>query len=148
MTAMRIELTTTRLLGEEKAVPYAYNDATGKRVTCKPEGNLTIAAGVNLEVGLDSEEIMWLTSHRVAKRDTALREYEWYPLLDEPRGSVFLDVAYNVGVVGLLHFTATIHYAQLKDWPNCGAALMNSKAAKQLPTRYEALKQIILTGVA
>ncbi len=144
----RIDICTARLLTEEKLVPYAYNDTTGKRVTCRPEGNLTIAGGVNLEVGLDSEEVNWLTSHRIAKRDTALREYEWYVALDEVRGSVFLDVAYNVGITGLLHFTTTIHYAQIKDWPQCAAALMNSKAAKQLPARYEKLKQIILTGAA
>jgi lysozyme len=142
----RIDICTARLLTEEGARAYAYNDATGQHVTCKPNGNLTIAVGVNLEVGLDAEEMQWFTAHRLSRRDAALREYEWYPPLDESRGSVFLDCAYNLGIAGLLHFTTTIHYAQIKDWPQCAAALMNSKAAKQLPARYEKLKQIILTG--
>jgi lysozyme len=147
MTATRIELVVARLPGEEAVRHYAYNDATGKQVTCRPTGNLSIAIGVNLENGLDSEEIAWLLTHRVTKCDASLKEYEWYIALDEPRGSVFLDLGFNLGIAGLLHFTTTLHYAQIKDWNNCGAALMNSKAAKQLPARYEALKQIILTGI-
>jgi lysozyme len=141
--AGRVELCEARLIVEENSVPFAYDDATGKRVTCKPGGNLTIACGVNLEVGLDSEEIAWLTSHRLAKRDTALREFEWYCALDEPRGSVFLDVAFNTGVSGLLHFTTTIHYAALQEWPQCAAALLNSLAARKLPERYKKLAEIL-----
>jgi lysozyme len=142
----RVDLASRRLCTEEGVRAYAYNDATGKRVTCRPTGNLSIAIGVDLEVGLDADEIGFLLSNRLAKVDAALRAYAWYPALDEPRGSVFLDVGFNAGVNGLLHFASTIHYATVKDWPNCSAALLDSLAAKRAPTRYEALSRIILTG--
>jgi hypothetical protein len=59
---------------------------------------------------------------------------------------VFLDVGFNSGVNGLLHFTSTIHYASLKDWANCAVALMDSEAARKLPSRYERLRDILLSG--
>lgn len=144
----RVDITSIRLQAEEGVRAFAYNDATGKRVTCQPGGNLSIGIGVDLETGLDTDEIAWLLAHRLGKTDAALSQYAWYPALDEPRGSVFLDVAFNAGVAGLLHFTNTIHFATIQDWPNCSAALLDSLAAKQAPNRYAALSQIILTGNA
>ncbi|MDR5726784.1 MAG: hypothetical protein RB191_04870, partial [Terriglobia bacterium] len=141
-------IASLRLRTEEDVEKFAYNDATGKRVTCQPGGNLSIAVGVNLEEGLDDEEIEFLLAHRLGQVDATLLQYAWYTALDEPRGSVFLDVGFNVGTDGLLHFVSTIHYATVQDWPNCSAALLNSRAARQLPKRYAALSQIILTGIA
>jgi lysozyme len=144
----RVDIAFLRLRTEEGVERFAYNDATGKRVTCQPNGNLTIAEGVNLETGLDDEEVAWLTSHRIGKTDSALRQYPWYVALDEPRGSVFLDVGFNGGINCLLHFTDTIHYATVGDWTNCSAALLDSRAARKLPKRYDALSKILLSGNA
>jgi lysozyme len=144
----RVYIASLRLRTEEGVEKFAYNDATGKRVTCQPGGNLSIAVGIDLETGLDDEEIAWLLAHRLGLTDASLRQYDWYAALDEPRGSVFLDVGFNAGIVGLLHFANTIHFATVADWPNCSAALLDSRAARQLPKRYAALSQIILTGNA
>jgi lysozyme len=145
----RIDIASTRLSGKEEGKrTYPYNDSTGKRVTCKPNGNITIGVGINLEVGLDEEEIAWTLNHRLTKADTSLRAYPWYSPLDEIRGSVFLDVAFNSGVDGLLHFVHTIHFASVGAWPQCAAALMDSAAARSDPRRYEILKNILITGLA
>lgn len=142
----RIEIASARLNTEEGRRRRAYNDATGKLVTCRPNGNLSIGVGINLEIGLDEEEIDWLFSHRLALADTSLRRFAWYPLLDEPRGSVFLDLGFNDGVECLLHFPRTIHAAEIKNWDESANQLLDSDAARELPGRYRILTQILRTG--
>lgn len=144
----RVDITAARLIAEEGIDRFAYNDATGKRVTCQPNGNLSIGKGINLETGLDDEEISWLAAHRLGKTDTALSQYAWYPALDEPRGSVFLDVGFNIGVSGLLGFVKMISAARSQNWQAAHDALMDSKAARALPWRYEKLAAILLSGDA
>ena len=151
----RLQLTFARLFGEEgdprdkSGWSYPYNDATGHRVTCKtaqPPGNLTIGRGINLENGIDRHEEAFITAHRLELVHEALSKFAWYTALDEVRGSVFLDLGYNDGVGGLLHFTSTIHYATVKDWPNCRAALLDSKAAQDNPRRYRPLAALLFSG--
>lgn len=142
----RIEIALARFGKEEGVRPFAYDDSTGKRVTCKPAGNLTIAEGINLETGLDIEEIAWLTSHRLTLTDAALRKFAWYALLDEPRGSVFLDVAFNSGITGLLHFPRMILAAQIKNWTVAAQELLDSEAARAAPSRYRPLADILRAG--
>lgn len=144
----RVELCAARLSGEEGRKSYAYNDATGKRMTCQPGGNLSIAVGVNLETGLDAEEIDWLTAHRLGKADKALSVYSWYSGADEVRGSVLLDVGFNDGVRGLLHFPHMLAAAALKNWDEAANQLLDSEAARADPHRYQPLAEILRTGVA
>jgi lysozyme len=142
-----IELAYERLVGrEEGRRAYAYNDATGQRVTCRPTGNLSIAVGVDLEIGLDNDEIDWLSKHRLGKVETSLSVYAWYQHCDPVRQSVLLDVAFNVGVLGLLHFVHMIAAIQHCDWPAAQAEC--SVQDPRLRTRYERLGRILLTGDA
>ena len=141
-------LAYARLRTEEGKRPRAYNDATGKTVTCQPGGNLSIAYGCNLETGLDDDEMNFLLDHRLTLVETALQAFAWYTGLDDARASVFLDLGYNDGVPTLLHFVHTIAAAAAKDWQTAHDQLLDSAAARELPDRYQVLAQIILTGVA
>lgn len=131
--------------GEEGRRQFAYDDSTGKRVTCLPAGNLSIAVGVNLETGLDDEEIDWLSQHRLAKVATQLAGYSWYAALDEARQSVCLDVAFNQGLHGLLHYPKMVAALSHQDWET--AANECDVADPRLKPRYEKLAQILRTGV-
>lgn len=124
-----------------------YNDATGKTVTCQPGGNLSWLYGINVENAGSIGLARVVLSYLIREKDTALQAHDWYPLLDEARASVFLEMAYNMGIGGILSFTSAIHYASLKAWGSCAASILDSKAAKQLPGRYKALANIIITGV-
>lgn len=144
----RIELFASRSSIEEGDRRRPYNDATGKTVTCRPEGNLSIGRGINLEVGLDDEEEDWLFYHRAGKTDLLLSKQPWYPLLDEVVGSVILDIAYNNGVEGFLNgFPRMI--AALKRGDIAGVAeeccVKNEGLDKQ---RYEPLRRLLLTRVS
>lgn len=139
-----VELTYDRLGGEEGRKPFAYDDSTGHRVTCQPAGNLSIAVGVNLEIGLDDEEIDWLSQHRLAKVASQLSGYSWYAVLDEPRRSVCLDIAFNQGLHGLLHYPKMIAALSRQDWST--AASECTAQDPRLKDRYHRLAQLLLTG--
>jgi len=141
-----VDLTYARLNLEEGRKPYAYDDSTGKRVSCQPQGNLTIAVGVNLEVGLDNEEIDWLSRRRIGKLENALASYQWYRGLDPARQSVLLDIAFNQGVGGLLHYPHMLAAIQQQDWKQ--AAIECHAADQRLDKRYADLAKILLTGEA
>lgn len=136
---------------EEGDRQFAYNDATGKRVTCKPNGNLSIGIGINLENGLDEEEREWLTRHRLLKMSSDLCRLSWYLGLDAVRRSVCLDIAFNEGEGGLLHFPHMISALAQKDWKTakdeCAIEERTPLDKVVNETRYKPLGEILLTGV-
>lgn len=139
-----VDLVLARLPAAEDRRTFAYNDASGKRVTCLPDGNLTIAEGINLENGLDDVEIHFLDRHRVTLTEKPLLALDWYAQAGDVRQSVALEIAYNSGVHGLLGYPSMIHYFAVQDWPNA-AAQCHAKNPK-LASRYAALAQLLLTG--
>jgi lysozyme len=141
-----VPICAARLLGEEGRRQFAYNDATGKRVTCLPGGNLSIGIGVNLENGLDDAEIDWLLQHRLGLVADQLAGYSWYAGCDPVRASVLLDLGYNAGVGGLLHFVHMLAAVARKDWATAATELLDSGAARQLPTRYQPLAKTLRDG--
>ena len=148
----RIDLTLARLPTptEEGFRAKAYNDKTGRPVTCKtmtPPGNLTIGSGINLENGISVEEDRAISRIRLAAMDAELRRFAWYPELDEVRGSVFLDIAYHAGVHGeLLHFPHVITAAAAKNWQLASDLLVASPIGQQFATRYKSLAVLLLHG--
>lgn len=143
-----IDICWARLGSEEGRKPWAYNDKTGKKVTCLPEGNLSIGIGINLETGLDAVEMEWLTRRRLGLVAAELKSYLWYntPTATANRKSVFLDLGFNNGVRGLLHYPDMLAAAGKENWINVANELLNSKAARDLPTRYEPLALIMRRG--
>lgn len=142
-----VDIALARLKVEEGKRAFAYDDSTGKRVTCRPAGNLSIGYGINLETGLDDEEQQWLLEHRLSKVELALNECWWWKRLDPVRASVLLDLGYNMGVESLLHFPLMLAAIGRQDWQAAHDELLDSKAARQLPGRYGKLATILLTGV-
>ena len=148
----RVDITLARLPtpGEEGFREKAYNDATGRTVTCKtmtPAGNLTIGPGINLENGITPEEGRAISRIRLLKMDAALRQYAWYTELDEVRGSVFLDIAYQNGTRGeLLHFPHVITAVAAKNWQLAHDMLIASPIGQKFAGRYKPLAELLLHG--
>ena len=137
LAAARIELPT----GEGfRADPY--DDATGKTVEA-PVGKLTWLYGINLETEgcreLGDVFVRW----KLGKIEASLMQYQWYTQVDDVRRSVFLEVAYNVGIHGLLGFPSMLHYALIDDWSNTAAQLLDSDAARSNWNRYRALANLL-----
>jgi lysozyme len=146
MSDPAVPICMARLYGEEGKRPKAYNDATGATVSCQPGGNLTIWVGINLEVGLDQVEGDFLLTHRLGLVAAALAAFSWYTGLDPMRASVFLDLGFNGGVHGLMQWPHLLAAAQLKDYQGMHDALLDSSAARALPTRYGPLATLLQTG--
>jgi len=149
MNQAAIARTAKRLVGEEEYRQFPYNDATGKRVTCKPDGNLSWLIGINLETAGSIELAELVVSHFLEKLDKDFSTVWWYPNLDDIRLSVVLDVAFNAGEGGLLHFPKMLAACGAKDWATAKAELLDSAAARnpRLKHRYEILAEILSTGV-
>lgn len=149
-----VAICTARLKSEEGRRPKLYNDKTGHTVTCKTadpatSGNASIGYGINLENGLDETEMLFLLQHRIELAQYELAREGWYRDLcqsDPLKASVYLDVAYNAGVAGLLHgFPSCVKAASLKDWTKSAAELRVADANLD-HSRYEPLRKILLSG--
>jgi hypothetical protein len=149
-----VAIVRERLKLEEGRRPKLYNDKTGRTITCKTadpatSGNASIAYGINLENGLDETEMTFLLQHRIELAQYELAREGWYAdlcLADPLKASVYLDVAYNAGVAGLLHgFPSCVKAASLKDWTKSAAELRVADANLD-HSRYEPLRKILLSG--
>lgn len=150
MTAVDIYIDRELKANREGDRRRAYNDKTGKQVTCKTQdpatsGNLTIGRGINLEVGLDDEEDAWLFRHRVEKTQSSLQKIAWYRGLDPVRQSGCLEIAFNEGVEGLLHFPHMTSALAVGDWTE--AKKQCHVEDPRLQPRYDAIGNIFLTGI-
>lgn len=147
MSSAAVTLTLARLPVEEGTKPFAYNDATGARVTCRPSGNLSIGIGINLETGLDNEEMAWLTAHRLGKLEAQLLPLPWYAGLDPARQSVVLDIGFNEGMHGLLGYPHMIAALALKNWEQAAQECSVANTDPKLDaSRYAPLRAILRTG--
>jgi len=109
-------------------------------------GYLTIGVGINLDAGLDDEEIMFLLQHRLKKIITQLEQFEWYAKLNHVRQKVLIDMAYNLGMAGLLKFKKMIAAIELGDYPEAARQMVHSQWYKQVKARGERLAGMMLTG--
>jgi lysozyme len=138
-----IDLTWPRLQREEGIVLYPYDDATGKRVRA-PVGHLSWLSGINLETEGTPELAELIDRWKLGKLEASLLEYSWYAGLDDLRKSVCLDIAFNEGLVGLLHFPKMIAALARHDWQ--GAAEECAVQDPRLKARYEHLGTLLLAG--
>ena len=148
MSSDAIDIVCDRLKAEEAFRAFPYNDATGERVTCRPGGFLTWLYGLNLEIAATEEFADAVMSWYCDGLDEDLSAYDWYRDLGDVRKSVLLDMAFNVGVEGLLGFTEMIAALSATP-PNYAAAadqILLSVAAHELRARYDKLSDIMRAG--
>ncbi len=131
------DLVTQRLSSEESFRAIAYRDTRGR---------LTIGYGFNVDAGITQFAAHALLEAQVEECQVELGRFAWFTGLDPSRQVVIIDLAFNLGLAGLLHFPLMIAALARQDWPEAQAQLLNSDAAKELPGRYGALGNALLTG--
>lgn len=123
-----------------------YDDATGhsfkKGDTLK--GNLSAGAGINLMVPFDPVELRFIEQNRIAKVQKSLQAIPWYGGLDPVRQVALADIAFNIGVLGLLHWPLFLAAMAKKDYPAAvaqvrGDALWISQVGAARAGRLEAM---------
>jgi lysozyme len=132
-----VDLVTSRLTTEEGFRSLPYRDS---------RGFLTIGYGENLDAGWSKELASLVLTYQAQQIYNQLNAYGWASGLDDVRMSVILDIAFNTGLHGLLHFVNMLSAVGAKDWQKAHDELLDSDAARQLPARYNALAALLLSG--
>lgn len=134
-----VDLAIPRLKVDEGFRAAKYVDTAGR---------LTIGYGFNVDAGISQFAAAALLQAQAQERASALAGFWWAQGLDDVRMSVVIEVAFNDGLNGLLHFPKMLAAIGAKDWATAKAELLDSDAARELPARYAALAQIMLSGMA
>jgi lysozyme len=140
-------VTTASLVLVDKAIPLlTKHEGYRTKLYKDTRGIETIGVGFNLREGLRPEEIDFILRNRIDLLDQGLQKYEPYKKLDIVRKLVLLDMAYNLGVRGLRAFVKMWAALELKDYKLAAAEILDSDAARELPTRYKELASMMRTG--
>lgn len=139
---MKAEL-TKQLRRDEGEVLSAYQDHLGfwtigiGRLIDKRKGG-----------GLTEEESAYLLNNDIDKRDVELRKrLPWVSDLDQVRYGVLLNMAFQMGVDGLLKFTNTLQLIKDAKYTFAADNMLKSKWADQTPARAQRLAKQMRTGV-
>jgi lysozyme len=118
---------------------FPYRDTVGK---------LTIGIGFNLDdTGLFEDEARAVLALRIGRTARQLTPHlTWLVNLDPVRQAVLLDMAFNLGVPGLLKFKNTLAHVQAGRYKAAAANMLLSKWAAQVGPRATRLAAMMETG--
>ncbi len=98
--------------------------------------------------GITQDESAYLLANDIEKRrDELLRLLPWAAALDDARFGVLLNMAFQMGVAGLMKFQNTLRMVQGGDYDGAATNMMLSIWAKQTPERARRLSAQMRTGV-
>jgi hypothetical protein len=147
MSAAAVQIFANRAVTEEGVKLFPYDDKTGKSVAA-PVGKLSWGIGFNLMTCGSVALFKVMLAFLATALDEALNKDAFYAAAGDVRQSVFLDIAYNEGLNGLVNgFPHMIKYAVAGDWTNASAECKVLDASLD-KSRYEPLRNILLTGTA
>ncbi len=128
---------------------FVYDDYDGEPI--KPGmqvyGHPTIGYGIALDIeGIDESVATELLNKKVETLLSMLNGYEWFASLTDARKAVIVDMAYNMGIDGLLKFEKTIEALKNRDFNAASDEMLNSAWAKQTRTRADEDANIMRSG--
>jgi lysozyme len=96
----------------------------------------TIGWGFNLETVEMPRVVadLWL-AFEIDKIENSLKQFRWYNYSDPVRQEVLLNMAYNLGVRGILTFSKMIKALEERDYVEASIEMMDSKWARQVGQR-------------
>lgn len=132
------------LVRDEGEVLHAYQDHLGW---------WTIGVGRLIDKrrggGITAEESRYLLANDLARFAAELDErLPWWRSLDAVRQRVVLNMAFNLGVSGLLSFRNTLAAVKRGDYAAAAAGMQASKWSRQVGQRAVRLAAMMSTGEA
>ncbi len=111
-------------------------------------GKLTIGIGRNLEdKGITEQEALFMLNNDVNYFYTNLnKSLPWFKILNDARQNVLVNMAFNLGVAGLMSFKNTLSLAKNGHYSQAASAMMDSKWAVQVGIRAVELSEQMRTG--
>jgi lysozyme len=129
-----------QLIKHEGLVLQMYKDSVGV---------LTIGVGRNLEhTGLrnEAEAKFLLRSDLVAIRAELERAIPWINDLSEERQHVLMDMAFNLGVTGLMNFKKTLRHIADGEYAAASVEMQRSRWSRQVGQRSVTLSEMMAQG--
>lgn len=111
-------------------------------------GKLTIGVGRNLDDrGITAEESVYLLNNDIDRVWTELNaRLPWVAGLSDVRQRVLLDMAFNLGIDGLLKFRNTLIRVEAGNYQKAGEMMLDSLWAQQVGMRAQRLAKMMQTG--
>lgn len=111
-------------------------------------GKLTIGIGRNLDdVGISEEEAYYLFNNDLEKVKRQVNSsLGWILGLDEVRQGVLYEMAFQMGIGGLLGFKRTLVAIQEGRYEDAADNMLDSRWAIQTPHRAKVLSEIMRKG--
>ena len=112
-------------------------------------GKLTLGIGRNLEdKGITEQEALFMLNNDVDYFHGQLnKKLTWFKNLDDARQNVLVNMAFNLGVAGLLTFKNMLDAVRMGLFLVAAEEMLDSKWAKQVGYRAEELAEQMRTGV-
>ncbi len=139
---MMRERLTAQLRRDEGEILSAYQDHLGYwtigigRLIDKRKGG-----------GITKDEAAYLLGNDIDRVTAEVRRrLPWFSKLDEARQGVLLNMAFQMGVDGLLGFKNTLAMIERGDYAAAADGMLNSLWARQTPERAARLAQQMRTG--
>jgi lysozyme len=137
--ALAVSSLREQLIREEGWKAEPYRDS---------RGFLTIGVGWNLDIHpLPDEVVSLLLQISMGRVLDGLRaRIPWYVNLNEPRQVVLEQMAFQMGVAGLMTFKNTLAFVKAGDYAQAATEMLDSRWAKQTPERAHRLAEQMRTG--
>lgn len=115
------------------------------------EGFWTIGVGRLIDArrggGISKAEALFLLQNDVEKVETQLDAHvPWWRRLDDVRQRVLADMAFNLGINGLLGFKNTLASVEAGRYASAADGMLESKWASQVGRRAHRLARMMRTG--
>ena len=126
------------LLKHEGIRLHPYHDTVGK---------LTIGVGRNLDDrGITTDEAMFMLNNDITDFTLQLSDrLYWFDAQPERVKLVLIDMAFNMGIGGLLTFKNTLEHIKNGNYKLASEEMLQSKWAKQVGNRARELSNILNT---
>lgn len=108
-------------------------------------GKLTIGYGRNIEdVGITENEALFMLREDIKKTKKELYDkLPFFESLSDSRQEALINMAFNLGVNGLLKFKKTLDYISKGQFVEASKEVLNSKWANQVGKRAERISKQI-----
>jgi lysozyme len=133
------DILTKELIADEGLRLKPYRDTVGK---------LTIGVGRNLDdEGITKEEALYLLNNDIQRVKGQLVSVQTFSQLSDVRQRVLTEMAFNMGIGGLMGFREMWQAIQVKDWDGAANAMLDSLWAKEVGQRAVRLATCMRTDV-
>lgn len=139
---MNLQQMKDDLVSDEGYRAFVYEDS---------EGYQTIGVGFLVDhrrgTGLSMEECMLILDQRIQAIYKQLNTMlPWFHMLSDGRQRAVVNMAYQLGVNGLLQFKDMLAALRIGDYAKAEQEALNSKWAKQTPMRAKRIASMLRTG--